>query len=264
MNKKLYDKLNNTFNIDLMGDKLYEEISNIFTKMPYNYLDYISIPSNIEYSSLFIIDKNIDRKYFEGKLSYFAKFIMSMKSGLLSPNEKICTDYILTCILNQQLSLPDEAIESIYMMCNYMKDQLDKWLIKIKPLLGLNDDWSYDKNKDTIRKKVLNNDPKLIEKYDLIMNINYTKIFTLDPSLNNYSDYNIIKSFSDSIQSYIDKIISSANDDPHLKTKLSWVNNILEDIRSEDKKDITYTNNSFLNGDGFKIYWKMKKLKNQK
>lgn len=249
-------KLNNTFNIDLMGDRLYEEISNIFTKMPYNLLDYTSLLSDIAYSSLFIIDKDIDRKYFEGKLSYFAKFIISMKNGLLSPNEKICTDYILTCILKQQLSLPDEAIESIYMMCNYMKDQLDKWLIKIKPLLGLNDDWSYDKNKDTIRKKVLNNDPKLIEKYDLIMNINYTKIFTLDPSLNNYSDYNIIKSFSDSIQSYIDKIISSANDDPHLKTKLSWVNNILEDIRSEDKKDITYTNNLFLNEDGFKIYFK--------
>ena len=73
-------------------------------------------------------------------------------------------------------------------MYNYIKDQLDEWLIKIKPLLGLDDEWNYDETKDTIRKKVLTNDPELIEKYDQIMNINYTKIFTLDPLLDKYSN----------------------------------------------------------------------------
>lgn len=245
-------KLNNTFNIDLMGDKLYEEISNIFTKMPYNNLNYISVPSNIEYSSLFIVDKDIDRKYFEGKLSYFAKFIISMKNRLLSPNEKICTDYILTSVLNKELTLPDVSNLSLYIMLNYMKDQLDEWLIKIKPLLGLDNKWNYDVNKDTIRKKILNNEPKLIEKYDQIMNINYTKIFTLDPLLNNYSNYNIIKTFSDSMDFYITKITSIVGSSSLKQT----VDEMLGDIRTESKKNITYSNNTFLDTYGFKSYFK--------
>lgn len=249
-------KLNNTFNINLMGDKLYEEISNIFTKMPYNNLNYISIPSDIVYSSLFIVDKDIDRKYFEGKLSYFAKFIISMKNRLLSPNEKICTEYILTNVLNNQLKLPDVSPDvsnlSLYIMLNYMKDQLNEWLIKIKPLLGLDNKWNYDASKDTIRKKILNNEPKLIEKYDQIMNINYTKIFTLDPLLNNYSNYNIIKTFSDSMDFYITKITSIVGSSSLKQT----VDEMLGDIRTESKKNITYFNNTFLDTYGFKSHFK--------
>ena len=252
-------KLNNTFNIDLMGDKLYEEISNVFTKMPYNFLDYtiFEFIEDTTYSSLFIIDKDIDRKYFESKLSYFAKFIISMKNGLLSPNEKICTDYILTCVLDQQLSLPDISILSLYIMFNYMKDQLDEWLIKIKPLLGLDNEWNYDETKDTIRKKILSNDSKLIEKYDQIMNINYTKIFTLDPLLNNYSNYNIIKTFSDSIDFYITKISSVINESSsNIKLLKQSIDKMLDDIRTKSNKDITYSNNTFLDTYGFKSYFK--------
>ena len=251
-------KTNNAFDVNLMGDKLYEEISNIYTKLPNTLLDSSYILTDKTYTSLFIVDKDIDRKYFDGKLSYFAKFIISMKDGQVLPNEKICTDYILTCVLNKVLSSTNNLNISLYIMFNYIKDQLDEWLIKIKPLLGLDDEWNYDETKDTIRKKVLTNDPELIEKYDQIMNINYTKIFTLDPLLDKYSNYNIIKTFSDSLDFYISKIKSISSDIESLvvgpdQTRLG---EMLQDIREGVKKDITYSNNIFLNTYGFKTYFK--------
>ena len=256
-------KINNEFSIDLMSNKLYEEIIDKLAKMPTNLLHIRYNNSNIFHNSVYLVDKEIDRKYFNGKLSYFGKFFMSMRESIM-PNDKICSNYAITSLMNYKLYYSDQKINiiSLYIMYNYIKDQLDEWLKTIKPLLGIDDKWNYDINKDTIRKKVLNENPKLIKKYDKLMNINYTKLFTLDPVINNEDKYNIIKSFSDSIEFYLSQILSKYTDiESYVITTDKEGNNVtlnkvLNDIRdnSDEKKNITYSNNAYLDTYGFKKY----------
>ena len=254
--KKIEDKysVNNQFNINLMVDKLYNEIIDIYTKIPCNFMDITFINDFDYYTSLFIIDKELDRKYFDGKLSYFAKFIISLNKISMSPNDKICSEYILTNLINKKIKSYDVRKTALYMMFNYMKDQLNKWLEKIKPLLGLNDGWGYDENKDMIRKKVLKHDPQLIEKYDQIMNINYIKLFSLNPLLNNYNRYNIISIFGDILDLYISKYNAATQRIITKKGEVFVVENILTEIRNEDNKEMTYSNNPFINTHGLKTY----------
>lgn len=257
-------KINNVFSIDLMSNKLYEEIIDKLAKMPTNLLGIRYNNSNIFHNSVYLVDKEIDRKYFNGKLSYFGKFFMSMRESIM-PNDKICSNYAITSLINYKLYFSNQKINiiSLYIMYNYIKDQLDEWLKTIKPLLGIDDKWNYDINKDTIRKKVLNENPKLIKKYDKLMNINYTKLFTLDPVINNEDKYNIIKSFSDSIEFYLSQILSKYTDiELYVITTDKegndvTLNKVLDDIRdnSDEKKNITYSNNAYLDTYGFKKYF---------
>lgn len=263
-------KINNKFNLDLMIEKLYEEIIDTHTKIPSKesngrYTSYIL------YDSVFIVDKEIDRKYFDGKLSYFAKLIISMLSNY-SPNDKICSEYILSNVINGKLGKNKEQGASLYMMIKYMEDQFNTWLDKIKPLLGLDDEWNYDETKDTIRNKVIKNDPQLIEKYDQLMNINYLKIYTLDPLLDNYDKYNILKTFGKSFEFLISKILSieiykdlgSYSITDKESGRSITIDEILTNIKDDNEKS-TYLNNEFINNYGFKKYFTemMKDFKNE-
>ncbi len=263
-------KINNKFNLDLMIEKLYEEIIDIYTKIPTKEA-YAKYTYGIFYDSIFVVDKEIDRKYFDGKLSYFAKFIIAMSINN-SPNDKICSEYILSNIINRELRKDKEQAASLYMMIKYMEDQFNIWLNKIKPLLGLDEDWNYDETKDTIRNKIIKNDPKLIEKYDQLMNINYLKIYTLDPLLDNYDKYNILKTFGKSFEFLISKILSiesykdlgsySITDEESGES--ITIDEILTNIKDDNKKS-TYLNNEFINNYGFKKYFSemLKDFKNE-
>lgn len=263
-------KVNNKFNLDLMIEKLYEEIIDIYTKIPTKQA-YAHYTWSIFYDSVFVVDKEIDRKYFDGKLSYFAKFIIAMSLNN-SPNDKICSEYILSNIINRELGKDKEQAASLYMMIKYMEDQFNTWLDKIKPLLGLDDEWNYDESKDTIRNKIIKNDPKLIEKYDQLMNINYLKIYTLDPLLDNYDKYNILKTFGKSFEFLISKILSiesyknlgSYSITDKESGESITINEILTNIKDDNKKS-TYLNNEFINNYGFKKYFleMLKDFKNE-
>ena len=124
-------KVNNKFNLDLMIEKLYEEIIDIYTKIPTKQA-YAKYTQSIFYDSVFVVDKEIDRKYFDGKLSYFAKFIIAMSLNN-SPNDKICSEYILSNIINRELGKDKEQAASLYMMIKYMENQYTTWIDKIKP-----------------------------------------------------------------------------------------------------------------------------------
>ena len=263
-------KINNKFNLNLMTEKLYEEIIDIYTKIPTKEA-YTKYTQNIYYDSVFVVDKEIDKKYFDGKLSYFAKFIIAMSINN-SPNDKICSEYILSNIINKEFRKDKEQVASLYMMIKYMEDQFNTWLSKIKQLLGLDDEWNYDETKDTIRNKIIKNDPKLIEKYDQLMNINYLKIYTLDPLLNNYDKYNILKTFSKSFEFLISKILSiesyknlgSYSIIDEESGQSITIDEILTNIKDDNNKS-TYLNNEFINNYGFKKYFSemLKDFKNE-
>ena len=94
------------------------------------------------------------------------------------------------------------------------------------------------------------------------MNINYLKIYTLDPLLNNYDKYNILKTFGKSFEFLISKILSiesykdlgsySITDEESGQS--ITIDKILTNIKNGNEKS-TYLNNEFINNYGFKKYF---------
>lgn len=262
--KKYYK--NNKYDVEYMTEQLYKQISNVYTNLPIfevNIPRYYLTFNNIVVDCVFDIDKEIDKKYFNGKLSYFAKYFFYLMNAY-SPNDEICTEYILSAMMNRILTTPNHRDYCLYIMFNYMYDQFDEWLKKIKPLLGLDDKWNYDASKDMNRKKAeedsKGNQSHLIERYKNTMDINYIKMNKLKLIEENESIteiYGVIKYYYELFKKLMDKLNNSSNiinGSITVDGKDYTIISIINNIKNSNVKDVTYTNNILLNNFGFKKY----------
>lgn len=264
---KKYNK-NNKYDIEYMAEQLYKQFCDKYTNLPCFTIfnnDYYGkfVVNNINCAFLFVIDNEIDKKYFDGKLSYFTAYLHYLMNKN-SPNNNICTEYILSCFINKTLNQTEKGDYCLYFMFNYMYDQFKEWLKEYQSKLGFDENWNYNKDNDIIRKKV-EADSKgsksyLMENYKKTMDINYLRMYKLLPFEEDeqITDiYGIIKCYDEAFN-LLKKKFEETSDIINGSIMVNGVeykiSKILNDIRDPDKKDITYTNNLILNNIGFKKY----------
>lgn len=262
---------NNTFDINLMSKTLCDKIFNIYTNLPSTCsLDYW-YNSNVyglnkinNPDILIILNKEIDERYFDGYITFFANWCSSSGKSTESKikmNDPVCTEYLFTIQLLNILTFQGNSElkrnvtrTAYYLMLNYINDKFNKFYSSIKQKIGIDDFGNYDESKDIIRTKAISEGYG--EKYDKYMKINYLRLFKLD-LLQEYEEYyNIFKTIS----SYLEKQLALLNFDKSTsinytrETELIQINveQLLKDIR--DSKQ-SYSNNDFLKNFGFKYYF---------
>lgn len=264
---KKYNK-NNKYDIEYIAEQLYKQFCDKYTSLPlfsiYNTKYYGKfIVNNMNCSFLYDIDNEIDKKYFDGKLSYFAAYFYYLMNKY-SPNNNICTEYILSCFINKTLNQTEKGNYCLYIMFNYMYDQFKEWLKEYQSKLGFDENWNYNKDNDIIRKRVevdsKGSKSYLMENYKKTMDINYLRMYKLQPFEEDeqITDiYGIIKCYDEAFNLLKKKFeeTSSIIDGSIIVNGVEYkISKILNDIRDPDEKDITYTNNLLLNNIGFKKY----------
>ncbi len=253
---------NNKFDEELMLKTFENEIVNIYQLLPNGYSVYINNLSNTSvlenYYTPFIIDKYIDNKYFEGKLSYFNNCLLHiLNPGAVRVNDTNFTKYDLSMISNYNYNyILNHNLDYTYryklllLEIYYIKYQYNNWFNSIRKKLG-NYSVSYSYNNDIIRKLAESNGDK--EKYNNIMDINYER--TLVNDTNKYSfnspffkTYNIFKVYNNILDKWIELIKDNVEDctdiddiyDHNLFNSNNYINYFTNIISNIFKDDIYY------------------------
>lgn len=259
--KNTYHK-NNKFSEELMLETFENEIINIYQLLPNGYSVYINNLSNVSvlenYYTPFIIDKYIDNKYFEGKISYFNNCLLHiLNPGAVRVDDINFTKYDLSMISNYNYNyILNHNLDYTYryklllLEIYYIKYQYNNWFNSIKKKLG-NYSVSYKYDNDDIRKLAESNGDK--EKYNNIMDINYER--TLINDTNKYSfnspffkTYNIFKVYNNILDKWIELIKDNIEDctdvddiyDHNLFNNNDYINYFTNIVSNIFKDDIYY------------------------
>ena len=246
---------NNKFSEELMLETFNKEIIDIYQSLPNGYSICINNFSNTSvlnnYYTMFVIDKDIDNKYFDGKLSYFNNCLLHiLNPGTVRVSDLNLTKYDLSLfsnynynyILNNSLDF-DFRYKILLLEIYYIKYQYNIWFDSIKGKLGISP-YSYSYNYDKIRKLAESNGDK--EKYYNMMDINYERTLNINDK-NEYAftspffkTYNIFKVYNNILDKWIELIKENITD-------YVDVDNIRDHNLFEDNDYINYFTNVITN-----------------
>lgn len=220
-NKKEYLNKNNKFDINLLLNKSLEQIYQIYLRLPngsditFNTIKKDLFNSTVfdKYQAFLLYDREIDDKYFNGRISYFNNFIKHMCnfSNIMS-SDPVITKYDLSLLYmhvyynenGQEVS--DHLINYLYMEIEYMLKQYNEWYKGIKKSIGFETE-EYNKSQDTLRQLAeKNNDLKQFNKY---MDINYNRILEVNKDLPLFEKYNCIKVIGKILNKWKELILQS-------------------------------------------------------
>lgn len=246
---------NNRFSEELMLETFNKEIIDIYQSLPNGYSICINNFSNTSvlnnYYTMFVIDKDIDNKYFDGKLSYFNNCLLHILNprtvrisdlNLTKYDLSLFSNYNYNYILNNSLDF-DFRYKILLLEIYYIKYQYNIWFDSIKGKLGISP-YSYSYNYDKIRKLAESNGDK--EQYYNMMDINYERTLNINDK-NEYTfispffkTYNIFEVFNGVLDKWIELIKENITD-------YVDVDNICDHNLFEDNDYINYFTNIITN-----------------
>lgn len=243
---------NNNYDEKLLLKSFEDEVLNIYQSLPSGYNIYVEecygISNLNNYFTPFVINKLIDDKYFDGKITYFVNAVYHiLNPGKVRINDNIISKYDLS--LFTKLNSEDDNKEIyknkiILLELLYIKNQFDNWYGSIKNKLGFIDN-KYYANLDIIRKLAKDNNE--LNEYSNMMDINYERTL----KMNNYNKYdfklpltktyNIFEVIKDICINWINLIVDNSGD------TYNDINDIQRNNQFEDNEYINYFKYSILN-----------------